>query len=194
MNLRRLVRLSATFVIVALIVVACGRKTPPPPPPPPAPPPAPTAPPPPPAPPPQPPAPAPAPPPAPKPPSDEDSFRAKTLEQVTADFTDITFDYDQFTIRDDQRATLQRNGDYLRRWTTVRVSIEGHADTRGTNEYNLGLGQRRAAAIRDYLVGIGVAADRMVVVSKGEEEPLCREDTEACHARNRRGHFVATAK
>ena len=113
---------------------------------------------------------------------------------MTADFSDITFDYDQFNIRDDQRATLQRNADYLRRWTTVRVSIEGHADMRGTNEYNLGLGQRRAAAIRDYLVGVGVAADRMVVVSKGEEEPLCREDTEGCHARNRRGHFVATAK
>jgi peptidoglycan-associated lipoprotein len=74
------------------------------------------------------------------------------------------------------------------------VTIEGHADARGTNEYNLALGQRRAAAIRDYLVGVGVTADRMVVVSKGEEEPLCREDTEACHARNRRGHFIATAK
>jgi peptidoglycan-associated lipoprotein len=194
MNLRRLVWLSATVVFVALIVIGCGRKTPPPPPPPPAPPPAPTAPPPPPPPPP-PPAPAPAPPPpAPKPPSEEDLFRAKTLEQVTADFTDIRFDYDQFNIRDDQRATLQRNADYLRRWTTVRVTIEGHADARGTNEYNLALGQRRAAAIRDYLVGVGVATDRMVVVSKGEEEPLCREDTEACHAQNRRGHFIATAK
>ena len=113
---------------------------------------------------------------------------------MTADFTDITFDYDQFTIRDDQRPTLQQNADYLRRWTTVRVTIEGHADARGTNEYNLALGQRRAAAIRDYLVGVGVAADRMVVVSKGEEELVCREDTEACHGRNRRGHFVATAK
>lgn len=193
MNLRRLMWLSATVLIVVLIVVACGRKTPPPPPPPPAPPPPATAPPPPPPPPP-PPAPAPAPAPAPKPPSEEDLFRAKTLEQVTADFTDISFDYDQFNIRDDQRATLQRNADYLRRWTTVRVTIEGHADARGTNEYNLALGQRRAAAVRDYLVGVGVATDRMVVVSKGEEEPVCREDTEACHARNRRGHFVATAK
>ena len=104
------------------------------------------------------------------------------------------FDYDQFGIRDDQRATLQRNADYLRRWTTVRVSIEGHADARGTNEYNLALGQRRATAIRDYLAGVGITADRMTVVSKGEEEPVCREDTDACHLRNRRGHFVATAK
>jgi peptidoglycan-associated lipoprotein len=104
------------------------------------------------------------------------------------------FDYDQFNIRDDQRATLQKDGDYLRRWTTVRVTIEGHADARGTNQYNLALSQRRANAIRDYLAGIGIAADRMVVVSKGEEELTCREDTDACHARNRRGHFVATAK
>ena len=104
------------------------------------------------------------------------------------------FDYDQFNIRDDQRAVLQRNADYLRRWTTVRVTIEGHADARGTNEYNLALGTRRASAVRDYLVGTGIAADRLSVVSKGEEEPLCREDNDACHARNRRGHFVATAK
>jgi peptidoglycan-associated lipoprotein len=126
--------------------------------------------------------------------SEDELFRQKTLEQVSADLSNVSFDYDQFNIRDDQRATLQRNGDYLRRWTTVRVTIEGHADARGTNEYNLALGQRRAAAIRDYLVGVGIAADRMAVVSKGEEEPVCREDTEACHALNRRGHFVATAK
>ena len=194
MNLRRLMWLGATVLFVALIVIGCSKKVPPPPPPPPAPPPVATAPPPPPPPPPQTQKPAPPPPAAPKPLSEEDQFRAKTLEQVTADLTDVMFDYDQFNIRDDQRAPLQRNADYLRRWTTVRVTIEGHADARGTNEYNLALGQRRAAAIRDYLVGVGVATDRMVVVSKGEEEPLCREDTEACHARNRRGHFVATAK
>ncbi len=195
MNLRRLMWLSATVLFVAFIVIGCSKKVPPPPPPPPAPPPAPTAPPPPPPPPAAAPKPVPAPPPAaPKPPSEEDLFRNKTLEQVTADLSDVMFDYDQFNIRDDQRATLQINGDYLRRWTTVRVTIEGHADARGTNEYNLALGQRRANAIRDYLAGVGIAADRMVVVSKGEEEPTCREDTDACHARNRRGHFVATAK
>ena len=104
------------------------------------------------------------------------------------------FDYDQFNIRDDQRGTLQKNADYLRRWTSVRATIEGHADARGTNEYNLALGTRRATAIRDYLTGIGIAADRLVVVSKGEEEPVCKEDTEACHALNRRGHYVITAK
>jgi peptidoglycan-associated lipoprotein len=195
MNLRRLVWLSATVLFVALIVIGCSKQVPPPAPPPPAPPPPPTAP----APPPPPPAatkPVPPPPPAaaPKPLSEEELFKQKSLADVTADFSDVMFDYDQFNIRDDQRATLQRNADYLRRWTTVRVTIEGHADARGTSEYNLALGQRRATAIRDYLTGIGVAADRLVVLSKGEEEPLCGEDTDACHARNRRGHFVATAK
>ena len=113
---------------------------------------------------------------------------------MTAELTDVMFDYDQFNIRDDQRPSLQKNADYLRRWTTVRVTVEGHADARGTTQYNLALGQRRAAAIRDYLVGTGIATDRLVVVSKGEEQLVCSEDTEACHDRNRRGHFIATAK
>ena len=68
---------------------------------------------------------------------------------------DVMFDYDQSTIRDDQRAALQRNSDYLRRWPSVRVSVEGHADSRGTNEYNLALGERRANAVKEYLVGLG---------------------------------------
>jgi len=196
MNLRRLMWLSATILFVALIVIGCSKKVPPPPPPPPAPPPAPTAPPPPPPPPPPPAAPAPAPPPAPKPLSEEDIFRQKTLAQLNAEMplADVKFDYDQFSIRDDQRGVLQKNADYMRRWTTVRVTVEGHADARGTNEYNLALGQRRANAVRDYVVSLGVTADRFVIVGKGEEEPVCSEDTDACHERNRRVHFVITAK
>ena len=197
MNLRRLMGLGATLLIVALIVTGCSKKVPPPAPPPPAPPPAPTVP--------KPPPPPPAvqkpvpPPPAPAPPrqlSEQDLFNQKTLAQLNAEMplADVTFDYDQFNIRDDQRGVLQQSADYLRRWTTVRATIEGHADARGTNEYNLALGQRRANAVRDYLVSLGVAADRFVAVSKGEEELQCREDTEACHARNRRVHFVITAK
>ena len=65
---------------------------------------------------------------------------------------------------------------------------------RGTNEYNLALGEKRGAAVRDYLVGLGITADRMAVISKGEESPVCTEMTEACWARNRRGHFIITAK
>jgi peptidoglycan-associated lipoprotein len=98
------------------------------------------------------------------------------------------------TLRDDARATLQRNADYMRRWPSIRVTIEGHADARGTNEYNLALGERRGASVKDYLVGLGIGADRMLAISKGEEEPLCREMTEACFMMNRRGHFIITAK
>ena len=107
---------------------------------------------------------------------------------------DVFFDYDMFTIRADARPILQKNADYLRRWTTTRISIEGHADSRGTNEYNLGLGDRRAAAVRDYLVSLGIAADRMMSVTRGEESPQCSEENDACWQRNRRGHFVFTAK
>jgi peptidoglycan-associated lipoprotein len=74
------------------------------------------------------------------------------------------------------------------------VTIEGHADSRGTSEYNLALGERRASAARDYLVTLGVPATRMNVVSMGEEQPFCTEETESCWSQNRRGHFVITAK
>ena len=127
---------------------------------------------------------------------EDELFAQKTLAQLNAEMplADVMFDYDQFTVRGDQRTVLQKNADYVRRWTSVRATVEGHADARGTREYNLALAQRRANAIRDYLVGLGIAADRLVVVSKGKEEPVCREDADACHAMNRRGHFIVTAK
>ena len=183
-------------VIVQVMVIGlagCAKKVPPPPPPPPPAPPVVAAPPPP------PPAPAPAPAPAPPPPralTEDEVFARKTVEQLNAEMPlgDVKFNYDQATIRDDQRATLQRNADYLRRWTSVRVSVEGHADARGTNEYNLALGERRANAVKEYLVGLGVMGDRLVVVSKGEETPVCTDMNEACYERNRRGHFVITGK
>jgi peptidoglycan-associated lipoprotein len=196
MDLRRCVSLPAIVLLVAVTVSGCSRRTPPPAPPPPAPPPVATAP----APPPPPPAPiqkpAPPPPQVQAPLTEDELFARKTLDQLNAEapLGDVMFDYDQFAVREDQRAVLQRNADYLRRWPTVRVSVEGHADLRGTNEYNLALGERRGNAVREYLTGLGLAADRFVVSSKGEETPLCTEDTEACHARNRRVHFVITAK
>jgi peptidoglycan-associated lipoprotein len=128
--------------------------------------------------------------------TEDEVFAKKTVEQLNAEMPlgDVLFDYDQFAIRDDQRGVLQKNADYLRRWTAVRATIEGHADMRGTNEYNLALGERRANAVREYLTSLGIGADRLVVVSKGEEEPLCTDESEACHQRNRRGHWVITAK
>jgi peptidoglycan-associated lipoprotein len=91
-------------------------------------------------------------------------------------------------------ATLQKNSDLLRRWTSIRVVIEGTADSRGTNEYNLALGERRASAARDYIISLGIPAARMTIVSKGEEAPTCREESEACWPLNRRAYFVVTAK
>jgi peptidoglycan-associated lipoprotein len=182
-----------TILLLAVFVVACGKKIPPPPPPPPPEPPAAPAPPPP------PPPPAPTAKPAPPPPApltEEELFARETLEQLNArkPLGDVLFDYDASTIREDQRAILQKNADFLRRWLTTRISVEGHADSRGTNEYNLALGQRRANAVRDYLVSLGVNGDRMVVVSKGEESPTCSDESEGCYARNRRGSFIFTAK
>jgi peptidoglycan-associated lipoprotein len=128
--------------------------------------------------------------------TEEEIFGQKTLEQLNAErpLDSVLFDYDQATVRDDQRAILQRNADWMRRWTSTRVSVEGHADSRGTNEYNLALGQRRGNAVREYMVSLGIAADRLVSVSKGEEAPECTDETEACWARNRRGAFLITAK
>jgi peptidoglycan-associated lipoprotein len=192
MKLRRCAWLIATILLIVLTVSACSKKVPPPPPPPPEPPAAPAPPPPPPP----PPAPAPAPPPAPKPLTEEELFSKKTLDQLNAEMPlgDVMFDYDMSSIKEDQRGLLQKNADWMRRWTTTRVTIEGHADARGTNEYNLALGERRGTAVKDYLVSLGIAADRMTVISKGEEAPVCTDMTDACYARNRRGHFIITAK
>jgi peptidoglycan-associated lipoprotein len=123
-------------------------------------------------------------------------FSRKSVEELNAEMplADVSFDYDQSQIREDQRAVLQKNADYLRRWTSVRVTVEGHADSRGTNEYNLALGERRGNAVKDYMTGLGIAADRLVVISKGEEGPLCKEEVESCWSQNRRGHFIITAK
>jgi peptidoglycan-associated lipoprotein len=107
---------------------------------------------------------------------------------------DVFFDYDEATLRDDGRAALSRNADYLKRWSSVRLTVEGHADSRGTAEYNLALGGRRASAVKDYLVSLNVGGDRITNVSKGKEQPVCSEDTEACWQQNRRGHLIITAK
>jgi peptidoglycan-associated lipoprotein len=128
--------------------------------------------------------------------TEDEIFAKKTVDELNAErpLAEVLFDYDQFNIREDQRGALQKSADYLRRWPSVRASVEGHADERGTSEYNLALGERRGTAIMEYLTGLGIAANRLVVVSKGEETPVCRETTEDCHALNRRGAFVITAK
>ena len=143
--------------------------------------------------------PPPSPPPAATPaaaPTEEELFARETLEELNkrAPLGDVFFHYDSVELSEEARATLQKNLTWLKRWTSTRIMVEGHADSRGTNEYNLALAERRADAVRDYLVSLGLAADRVTTVSKGEEQPVCSEDTEACWQQNRRGHFVFTAK
>jgi len=105
---------------------------------------------------------------------------------------EIYFDFDRYDIRADARATLKANGDWLKGNPGVRVVIEGHCDERGTNEYNLALGAKRAQAAKDYLVQLGIAAERLSTISYGEEVPVCTEKTEQCWQRNRRARFVIT--
>lgn len=109
---------------------------------------------------------------------------------------DVYFDYDKSDIRDDQKSTLSEAADFLKAGpgAGVKFSIEGHCDERGSEEYNLGLGDRRANAVKNYLVSLGVSADRINSISYGKERPQCREATEDCYQKNRRGHFVMTGR
>ena len=144
-----------------------------------------------------PPPPAPAPAPAqPAPPTEDEVFKSKTLEQLNAEkpLGDVLFGLDSTDLSTEARAILQKDVDWMKKWTTTKVMVEGHADSRGTTEYNLALGERRADGVRDYIVSLGVATDRITIVSKGEEQPVCSEETEACWQQNRRGHFIITAK
>ena len=125
---------------------------------------------------------APPPPPPPAGPTDAELF----LREVR----DAYFDYDKAEIRPDARAALSKTGDFLKNYPRFKVTIEGHCDERGSTEYNLGLGDRRAAAVKQYIVSLGVSADRISTVSFGKEKPFCMEHNEACWQQNRRGHFI----
>jgi peptidoglycan-associated lipoprotein len=123
-------------------------------------------------------------------------FARKTLDELNAErpLEDVFFSFDSSDISEAGRASLQKNATFLSRWPNTRILVEGHCDSRGTPEYNLALGEQRAAAVRDYLVSLGLSADRVTIVSKGEEQPFCTEEAESCYSQNRRGHFLFTAK
>ncbi len=108
----------------------------------------------------------------------------------TGVLADVYFSYDRSELETEAREILQRNSDWIKEHPGVQIEIEGHADNRGTNEYNLALGSRRAQAVKDYLVTLGVAPERFSTISYGEELPICGENAEQCWRMNRRAHFV----
>ena len=103
---------------------------------------------------------------------------------------DVFFNFDKSNIRDDQKAALNDNVGWLKSNTAAKLLIEGHTDERGTAEYNLALGERRAKAVKDYLVGAGIAADRLSTISYGKERPFVLGHDESAWKWNRRGHFT----
>jgi peptidoglycan-associated lipoprotein len=161
------------------------------------------------------PAPAPAPPPATRPenpppppptpaatapeprvPTEEELFRNMTLEELNAKkyLGDAYVTLDSAELSEEARGALAKDADWMKKWTSTKVTIEGHCDSRGTSEYNLALGERRSTAVKSYLASLGIGADRISTVSKGKEQPVCTEESESCWQQNRRGHFIITAK
>ncbi|MEQ1948269.1 MAG: OmpA family protein [Bryobacteraceae bacterium] len=135
----------------------------------------------------------PPPPPPPPPPAPKVSGR-QIFDQEIANGGDALFDYDKSDIRDDARQILTRNADALKRAfaadPSFNVSLEGHCDERGSAEYNLGLGDRRSTSAKDFLVQLGVPADRIKTISYGKDRPVCTEADEACYQKNRRAHLA----
>jgi peptidoglycan-associated lipoprotein len=114
-----------------------------------------------------------------------------TQDQIfNKEVRDAYFDFNKADIRADARTALAKTAQYLRDYPAEKVTIEGHCDERGSTEYNLALGDRRASAAKQYLVSLGISADRINTVSFGKEKPFCMQSTEDCYQQNRRGHFV----
>lgn len=134
-------------------------------------------------------------PPPPPPPPPTTSSRASLTERLSTEVQDAYFDYDKSDIREDARAVLTRNADALKAifgdFPTSVIVVEGHCDERGSAEYNLGLGDRRGQSAKDFLVQLGVPAERLRTISYGKERPVCTEATEACWQKNRRAHFAS---
>jgi peptidoglycan-associated lipoprotein len=109
---------------------------------------------------------------------------------AVAALKEVYFDFDKYDIRPEDAKTLDANATWLKSNGDNLVLIEGHCDERGTNEYNLALGERRAKSTMNYLVSQGIQANRITIISYGEERPVCTEKTEACWAKNRRANFL----
>jgi peptidoglycan-associated lipoprotein len=126
----------------------------------------------------------------------EDSIAAGSIDDINRNspLQPVFYGLDASEVDADGQRVLQANAEILRRYSTWQISVEGHCDERGTAEYNLALGERRAVAARNYLVSLGIPADRVKTVSYGKEFPFDPGHTEEAWSKNRRAHFVVTAK
>ena len=179
------------LLVVTTVAAACGKKQPPiarpiPPPPGPT-----TV-----TPPPEPPTPAPEPTTVPPEPVAEEAIASGSIDDINRNspLRPVFYGFDSAEVDAEGQRVLQTNADVLRKYSTWQISVEGHCDERGTAEYNLALGERRAVAARNYLVSLGIPADRVKTVSYGKEFPFDPGHDEGAWAKNRRSHFVVTAK
>jgi peptidoglycan-associated lipoprotein len=126
-----------------------------------------------------------------------DAATRARIDQLLARIEDAYFDYDQHTLRPDAITALQADStelrDILKDYPDYKLTIEGHCDERGSAEYNMALGEKRAESAKDYLVGVGIPSDQLHTVSYGKEKPVCDDHDEACWQKNRRIHIVALA-
>jgi len=118
----------------------------------------------------------------------------KKVGESDAGLRTINFDFDKYDIRSDARGVLAQNADYLKANSSIKVQIEGHCDERGSTEYNIALGEKRANAAKQYLADLGVGNDRVSTISYGEERPLVDESNPEAWAKNRRAEFRVTSK
>lgn len=128
--------------------------------------------------------------------NEEELFRKKSLEELNREgnLKKIHFDFDKYYIKDDMKGNLHRNADWLLKHSTVEIIIEGHCDERGTEEYNMALGEKRADSSRKYLVSLGVSTDRIKIISYGKNRPIVKGVNEQTYYQNRRAEFIVTKK
>jgi peptidoglycan-associated lipoprotein len=128
--------------------------------------------------------------------TEEEVFLQKSLDQINREkpLGTIYFDYDRALLRDDARAALDGNAAWLKKFRTAKILVEGHCDERGTEEYNLALGEKRAKSAQDYLLSMGIASDRIKIISYGKSQPINPGHDESAWQMNRRAQFLVIEK